>query len=207
MIEVYILRHGEPAPRKPGSFIGQTAAPLSETGREQARAWRGPLSRLPFALAVSSDLARCVQTADLALEGHPVRRTQDSRLRELHLGDWQGLTPDEVKTRFPGQYEERGARIASFVPPGGESFIQVSRRVRTALYEYARATLEMNGPLLLVAHLGVVRCAICHTLNMPLRDLLRIEQGYARCLVLRFDGRFREVAGLNLPASALDAAP
>ncbi len=205
MIDVYILRHGEPAPRKPGSFVGQTDIPLSETGRAQAREWRAPFSRIPFALAVSSDLARCVQTADQALEGHPVERRQDARLRELNLGAWQGLTPDEVKARFPGQYEARGARIASFAPPGGESFKQVSRRVREALYDHAVQALERGGPLLLVAHLGVARCAACHALGMPLSGLLRIEQTYARCLILRFDGKFREVAGINLPASALDA--
>ena len=53
-------------------------------------------------LLVSSDLQRASQTAEkvASLTGLPL--TLDARLRERHLGHWQGLTRDEVASRFPG---------------------------------------------------------------------------------------------------------
>ena len=75
---------------------GQLDTDLSDLGREQAVAAAEVLAKRQPLMIVSSDLRRALDTA-VALgdrSGQPVNI--DTRLRETHLGDWQGLTHLEV---------------------------------------------------------------------------------------------------------------
>ena len=76
MSRLFLVRHGESAWNAEGRLQGQAQAPLSDRGRDQARALRLP--QLP---AVSSDLERAVETA--ALAGFPDAPT-DARWRERY---------------------------------------------------------------------------------------------------------------------------
>lgn len=96
-----VWRHGETTHNASGLWQGQLDIPLSEVGQAQA-AQAAPLlaARRPD-LVVSSDLARAAQTADVlaGLLDVPVRR--DERLREIHVGGWQGKSAEQVRLEFP----------------------------------------------------------------------------------------------------------
>jgi len=172
-----LMRHGETVRESPWRFLGQREVALSQTGRAQARWWREKLSGLDFAGAWSSDLGRCRDTARIVLEGRPVEALPLPGLREISLGEWDGLGVDEVKRRYPGQYEARGADIAGFRPAGGESFSDLARRAWTALDCVLQSCREKDGgTVLVVAHAGVNRSLLCRWLGMPLDMLFRLGQ-------------------------------
>lgn len=202
MHDIWLLRHGEQAEHGSGRFLGQRDVPLSPHGVQQAAGWQSVFAHIPFALTVSSDLTRCVQTADAALAGHPAQRATDARLREIHLGAWQGLNMEEVEKRFPGESVRRNADPANFAPQQGESFRQVADRANKALRQHTEQAALLGGPLLLVTHLGVYRCLLCALLDIPLHNVLRIQTEYAHAALLRFDGRARVLAAHNIPAQS-----
>src|SRR6478609_7945793 len=92
-----LVRHGQSTYNAQLRLQGQADPPLSETGREEARALAGALPR--FAQVVTSDLARASETA--ALLGYPDAE-RDARWREIALGEWQGrsLTDFEDETAY-----------------------------------------------------------------------------------------------------------
>lgn len=150
---------------------GQIDTDLTELGRNQAAAAAEVLAkRQPLAI-VSSDLRRALDTATALGDraGVPVR--VDQRLRETHLGDWQGLTHIEVDERAPG------ARLAwrddaRWAPHGGESRVDVAARSVPLVDELlvAESGWGADGsdrPVVLVAHGGLIAALTGALLDLP----------------------------------------
>lgn len=173
-LRLHLLRHAQAEPETPWRFLGQRDRPLSQEGEKQARFWRDALAGTHFTAALCSDLSRCVGTARIVLERHDIQAISTPGLREISLGSWDGLTVEEVRTRYPGQYEARGYDMAGFAPPGGESFLDLQRRALASLLPVLETA---GGDVLLVAHAGVNRVLVCHFLGMPLEGLFRLGQG------------------------------
>ena len=213
-LTLYLMRHGQTAPETPWRYLGQRDVALSDEGRAQALRWRDMLSDVDFAGAWSSDLARCRETAALVLEGRNLKATSMAGLREISLGEWDGLGVEDVKRLYPGHYEARGADIAGFSPPGGESFADLSERAWNALevvLDAARTgraghacgsgnppAVEAGSNVLVVAHAGVNRVLMCRMLGIPLENLFSLGQDHGCLNILRL-GRGRPlVQALNL---------
>lgn len=110
-----------------------------------------------FDLAVSSDLSRAYETAQIIRAGAPVER--DPRWREFDFGEWEGLTWEQIVERHPDLAEHGSAAAKRYAPPGGESFAAVRERVSNALDQYGRSN---HGRVLVVTHAGPLH-AMLHT--------------------------------------------
>jgi probable phosphoglycerate mutase len=153
---------------------GQLDTELSDLGHAQAGAAADVLSKRRPLLIVSSDLRRAHDTAAKLGErsGVPVR--VDARLRETHLGDWQGLTHEQVDAAAPG------ARLAwrdhaTWAPHGGESRVDVASRSRPLVVELVAGEPEWGGddplrPVVLVAHGGLIAALTAALLRLPVAD-------------------------------------
>lgn len=170
---IFLLRHGEIKTQGPGRFIGQTDAALAEKGRLQARKWAEAWAEITFEQIYSSDLSRCAETAAIIAESRPAEMRFLSDLREIHLGDLEGLSMDFVRREFPEQWRKRGEDIASFTPQGGESFTDLHNRVIPA---FETIVQNHSGNVLIIAHAGVNRVILCHVLGMPVSSVFRIAQ-------------------------------
>lgn len=133
---VYLVRHGVTEWNLQKRFQGHLDVPLNREGMAQAEAVGKWLEGLPvrFTALYSSDLTRAMQTAEaisrwLNLTVEPV-----VTLREIHCGEWQGLSVDEVNARYPGQLDEWYEKVDSYKLPGGESIPDVQARI-FAFYE------------------------------------------------------------------------
>ncbi len=170
-----MLRHGQTDYNAGSRMQGQLDTELSELGRDQAVAAAELLAkRQPLAI-VSSDLRRALDTAVVLGErsGQPV--LVDTRLRETHLGDWQGLTHLEVDAMAPG------ARLAwrddaRWAPHGGESRVDVAARSMPVVAELVAEQTEWGRewgideperPVILVAHGGLIAALTAALLGLP----------------------------------------
>ncbi|GBC59421.1 alpha-ribazole phosphatase [Desulfonema ishimotonii] len=191
---IFLMRHGQTESDGQKRFIGQTDLPLSPEGAAQIRGWRDALASVEFAGIFCSDLTRTRESARILAEGRGADVRAVPELREIDLGEWDGLPMSEVRARFPDAWQERGENLAGYRPPGGESFADVQAR---AVPAFERIAARTDGNLLIVAHAGVNRVILCHILGMPLSRLFRLGQDYA-CLntIVRRKGSW-VVAGLN----------
>jgi len=149
--------------------------PLDDEGRAQAHALASFLSALSFDFAVSSDLGRARETAQIIVHGRALELAHDAGWREMRFGQWEGLTWAEITTRWPHLEREQQTQPKFYTPEGGESFDDLCLRVADAV---ARATAQMpEGRILVVTHAG------------PLHGLLRVLEGAtnAEALHVRFD--------------------
>jgi broad specificity phosphatase PhoE len=128
---VYLVRHGETTWNRERRFQGQQDVPLSELGKEQSGVVARWLAgqQVKFGAVYSSDLARASQTAGIIAATLGLEPIYSPALREIHVGEWQGLLVDEIRQRYPGHLEEWDRLVDRFTLPGGESIPQVRDRV------------------------------------------------------------------------------
>lgn len=166
-----LLRHGQTDYNAGNRMQGQLDTDLSDLGRDQAAAAAEVLAKRQPLLIVSSDLRRALDTATTLGERSGLPVLIDPRLRETHLGDWQGLTHLEVDAMAPG------ARLAwrddaRWAPHGGESRIDVADRSVPLVTELVADQAEWgvdgpDRPLVLVAHGGLIAALTAALLNLP----------------------------------------
>lgn len=166
-----MLRHGQTEFNAGTRMQGQLDTDLSDLGRAQAVAAAEVLAKRQPLLIVSSDLRRAHDTALTLAQhsGNPVH--VDTRLRETHLGDWQGLTHTDVDSIAPG------ARLAwrddaESAPHGGESRIDVAARSAPLVAELLAGEPEWGAdasdrPVVLVAHGGLIAALAAALLGLP----------------------------------------
>jgi broad specificity phosphatase PhoE len=170
-----MLRHGQTEYNAGSRMQGQLDTDLTDLGREQAVAAAEVLAkRQPLAIW-SSDLRRAFDTAVALSERSGVAVRTDERLRETHLGEWQGLTHLEVDARAPG------ARLvwrndSRWAPPGGESRVDVAARSKPAVADLIgelpewgldQAGADAGRPVVLVAHGGLIAALTAALLDLP----------------------------------------
>jgi len=132
---VYWIRHGQSICNLTRRRGGWSLTPLSEEGHRQAAAAGEYLQAVPFDRIYSSDLPRCVQTAQDALPGcQPIL---DPRLREIHVGELTDLLAEECLERWGESYRQY-MRDRDFTPYGGENMEQHQQRV----FDFIRNELE-----------------------------------------------------------------
>jgi len=158
-----MLRHGETLWNVDKRIQGQTEHPLSDLGRQQARAWGRALAGQGWRRILSSDLGRAMETAALLNESLALPITQDSRLREQDWGHWVGRTVKELCVETPQAVREQEHKGWEFRPPGGESRTEVLARVLAALADHALT--DGGSPCLVVAHKGALKCLAYHCLG------------------------------------------
>jgi probable phosphoglycerate mutase len=166
-----MLRHGQTEFNAGSRMQGQLDTELSELGTEQAVVVAEVLGKRHPLLIVSSDLRRAYDTAVVLGERTGSALVVDERLRETHLGDWQGMTHSEVDAAAPG------ARIAwrndaTWAPHGGESRVDVARRAWPLIADLVGTqtdwgTEEPERPVVLVAHGGLIAALTAKLLGLP----------------------------------------
>ena len=192
---IYLVRHGAiQSPVDPKRFIGQLDLPLNDEGLLQAERLAEGLRDMPISAIFCSDLKRSVETAQIIAKPHDISCIPRRGLREISLGQWEGLTFDEVRRQHPEEFHARGLDIVHFRPPEGESFLDCTFRVIPAFYETLTST---RGNILIVGHSGVNRIILSQALGRSLEHLFEIGQEYGCLNVLAHRDSAFEVKLLN----------
>jgi alpha-ribazole phosphatase len=192
---IYLLRHGTVKGSEQRLFIGGTDTPLAEKGRQQARDWRRLFHEIEFETVYCSDLKRSEETARIIAGDNQVSIRVVQEFREICLGQWEGLSMDFVRRRFPEQWRRRGENLADYPPPGGESFREFQNRVVPAFEAVAG---QLRGHGFIIAHAGVNRVILSHLLGMPLPNLFRLSQDYAALNIIEYGIKLSRVLALNI---------
>lgn len=172
-MRLILVRHGETPWNVTLQYQGQANIPLNERGHEQARRAAERLRHLEVRALYSSDIARAWQTAETiggALGLIPVPMPE---LREIDVGQWEGLTPEELYRRFPDHMAEYRRDPARTVRLGGESYAQLQARALVAL-NHIQERHDQGEIIVAVSHGGTIRALLCHVIGLDLANFGRM---------------------------------
>ncbi|HEV8610211.1 MAG TPA: histidine phosphatase family protein [Thermoanaerobaculia bacterium] len=182
---IYLVRHGITVVGGEDRFAGDTEVPLSETGREQARALGARLAVEPLDAVYASPLGRALETALLVAAPHGRDVVTRRELREISHGHWEGKTRAEVETLYPLEYSLWESDPYVFAPAGGETGLAVTARALPALLEIVASHPE--GRVLVVSHKATIRLLISALLGLEARNYRdRLESSPASLSALDF---------------------
>lgn len=193
---LFLIRHGQVEGFEAKRYNGQRNVPLTGHGRRQLDLVAERLAEVPLDAVWSSDLDRCRYGAERLAAAHGVTFSCHERLRELHAGEWEGLTWDELQRLYPTEWQARLRDIVNYRIPGGESFRDAAERVLPELHRLLAGSPGRN--VALVAHGGVNRIILLDALGAPLERVFCLEQDYACINVIDYfaDG-YRTVRLMN----------
>ena len=133
MTSLVLIRHGETDWNVTGRYQGQADPPLNNRGLEQAHQLARELRPSPPEVLYTSPLLRAVQTAKIITEALDLHLREDSRLMEIHQGDWQTRLRSEIESLYPKLFRRWETEPWQVTPPGGEHLSQVQDRVYAAV--------------------------------------------------------------------------
>ena len=201
---IIIWRHGRTEWNVGDRFQGQADIPIDGVGYAQAvRAAEVLVAYRPTGL-YSSDLARCYQTAAVLAERTGLEITTDKRLREIHVGSWEGLVGDEVRAANPELARRLWAGEDVRRSPTGESPREVAERMTEALTEIAEAA-EDHSTVVVATHGLSGRVGTCRFVGLPFEHW-RLLGGLSNCAWVSIDrhrsGEYWRIEGYNLTADS-----
>jgi 2,3-bisphosphoglycerate-dependent phosphoglycerate mutase len=160
---IIVMRHGRSRADDEGVYEGRYDSPLTDIGREQARAralaWQA--ENLQLDLIIASTLCRAAETAEIVGQILHVPVESDPDWMEMDNGPLAGLAPDVAQARYP---------LPAFRNPyqpvagTGESSWELYCRAAKAVEKVIR---RGPGQFLVVAHGGVLNAALCGLIGAP----------------------------------------
>ncbi len=175
MTTIILTRHGHVDWIAPERFRGRAEIPLSEVGKKQAAALGERIAKSwkPDVI-YTSPLSRCVDTGGQIARATGAKVQTLDALMDTHYGEWQGLTHDEVRLRWPDEHRIWFEAPDLAAIPGGESLAQVLARGITVLQRVLQTHREQT--VVLVGHDSINRILLMQALGLPLSRYWRIKQ-------------------------------
>lgn len=165
MTRLLIVRHAESAFNCENRIQGHQDSCLSAKGlRQAARLGLRVFKRHRIDRIYSSDLGRAFATTAEIAKHHPrLKVVRDPLLREINLGDWEGLTPAEVDRRYRMGYQRWLRKPSAMRIPNGEPMARFRARVTSRVRAIARA--NRGRTVLVVTHGGVITALVADWLK------------------------------------------
>jgi phosphoserine phosphatase len=189
---ILLARHGESDWNRDGRWQGHADRPLTDLGREQARALADRLAAIELDAVYSSDLERARETAAIVAKPHQLPVKELSDLREVDVGSWSGLTRAEAEELYPDAFRHWTEGGEGW--DDGETYEQLGERVVRALGMIAAK--HADGRVLVVAHGGTIRAIHAAALGVDVhtyRRIQRVEPNATLSAVCVEDGRVTEL--------------
>ncbi len=184
-MRVYMVRHGETILNQKGCYYGTSDVDLTDRGIAQAEELQKILKGITFDQVITSPLIRARRTASLVTGRDMDDMISDHRLEEQHFGIFEGMTYRKLQETYPGELALWNRDYMNYRIPGGESFLDVRRRIG----DYCRELRELSdrkGTILLAAHKGTFGHMLAELLHLPPEGYWHFvfEQGCYSCVDL-----------------------
>jgi len=182
---LFLVRHGATVLSAEDRFAGATDVELSEEGIFQARRLAERLADDSITAVYCSPLKRTVHTATILAKPHGLNPLLRDGLREIDHGHWEGMTRNEVESRFAEEYAAWEEDPYTFAPQGGENGVSIIARALPVIREIV--VQHQGENVLIVSHKATIRLLISSVLGFDGRGYRdRLDQSPACLNVLDF---------------------
>ena len=191
MTPLLLVRHAETD--MAGRFCGHSDPELNERGRQQLAGLMTMLSEHAIRRVYTSDLRRAQQTAEAIAKHFGAGLLVRPGLREIHFGQWEGLSWNEIEGRDKGLAARWAETHPNSTAPAGESYQRFASRVhREMAFLLAEVT---KSPIAAVTHAGFIRVVLTNWCGVSEQDAWDRTKDYGSIVAL--DTSHIESAGIE----------
>ncbi len=186
-MDLYLVRHGQTESNKERRYIGWSESPLTEEGIRQAEKAGFFLGRHNIGGLYSSNLKRAVHTARVVGSMTGLKPVVTPLLREINFGQWEGLTYDQIESRWGGEIRLWFDDPFNRSTPDGETLARVCARMKSFL-DRVTAQVPPGSRIAAVSHGGSIRALLYHVLNVNAASFWDIKIDNASISLIRREG-------------------
>lgn len=193
---IILVRHGQTEWNREERFRGRADVPLNTTGLSQAEALgRRIAAEWQVKAIYSSPLSRAVKTGEAIARHFNLSVQIEPGLVDIDYGEWQGLSPEEARQRWPEAISAwynapHTARI-----PGGESLEGLRARTMNSLA--ALVARHLGEIIVLVGHTVVNRIILLAALGLGNEHFWQLHQDTCAINVLEVEAGYFTLALMN----------
>jgi Fructose-2,6-bisphosphatase len=172
-----IVRHGQTAWNQQRKIQGITDIPLNDVGRFQVRCLAEYIKKHYRVDAVySSPLKRARETAQICAEPFDIPVQLTDELREIRLGDWEGLTFDEIQRTHPKELElwEKEPHVC-VIPGDSETISDIAIRLRGLIERLKELHESNNETVLCITHHTPARLIIADSMGLGIKGMSHLR--------------------------------
>jgi len=197
-MDLLLIRHGQSVANTEGRWQGQFDSPLTEEGREQARALARRLQRegWPVSAIYASDLKRAAETAEILVPALDAPLVLDERLREYDVGVLAGTLVTDIQRLYPEIWHGMNHDPEWVSIPGAEGNRAFHARLAAAMAEIRSAHGETET-VAIVSHGGSLGMILAHLLGMDTGRSTPFRFGNTSLSVVEFPARGPRLSLLN----------
>lgn len=170
-MRLFMIRHGETDMNVKKAYYGSLDVPLNKKGEMQADLFADFFSDIELDKIISSPLIRAYDTAKKVALPKNISIEKDSRIKEQDFGKFEGMSYDEIHQSYASELKRWNDDWINEAPLEGESFLGVYNRV----VEFCQELRQMDGNILITAHMGTLRHISSILLNMPMESFWCFE--------------------------------
>lgn len=169
MTMFYLVRHGETVWNKEHRLQGWLNSPLSSDGILHATQLGEHLKEVPFAAAYCSSSERAKETLSYLVHDEKLPFHYEDDLREIYLGNWQGMTIGDIQKNDRFEYEVYTNYPGQFIATHTESFGGVTERAMYVMKKIAKQ--YPNDTILIVSHGVTIKCIVNAILGRSINEI------------------------------------
>ncbi len=195
MSTLLLIRHGDNDYLAKNRLPGHTPGiHLNKHGREQAEELCRSLSHIPIKAIYASPLERAIETAEPLAKSLGIKIKIRSGLIDADVGEWEGRFWKVLRrTRFWKVIQETPSQ---FQFPGGESFVQVQKRITASLDAIVKS--QPDELIAVFFHADPIKLAVAHYIGLPLDNFQRLSSSTGSVSIMKTDGKNTKILALNL---------
>ena len=195
-MKFFVVRHGETDWNKLGRFQGHTDISLNDRGLSQARETAVASEDWGYTAIYSSPLVRTVQVAEEIAKVTPMLVSQEPGLKELSLGDLEGVTGEEMRNDWPALFAAWRTDPEKMSMPNGESLGELRDRTWQVILDIEQKH-SSDDSIVVISHNFAIRSIVNELLGMPLAYFHRMSLNLASVCTFDSDERGRRLTGYN----------
>jgi len=175
MSTIYVLTHCESCYNRLGIFTGRVNSRLTAKGHMHAKRLARTLAEKKIDIAYISPLIRTKETLEHIRVYHPhMKVVVDTRLIERDYGILSRKSKQKYQKEHPDTFPLYHRSYAT-APPGGESMIQVEKRVLSFLHDMIHSVKNSGVNVLIIAHGNSIRPIRKYFEHLSNDEMMKLE--------------------------------
>ncbi|MGQ9614943.1 MAG: histidine phosphatase family protein [Spirochaetota bacterium] len=196
LCNLILVRHGQTEWNRVERFRGHYDIPLDETGIKQGEAVAERIAiQFKPDRVFTSPLIRAMKTAEIIAKKADIPVIIHRGIIDIDYGHWQGLTPDEVKARFPYESALWYEHPENAIIPGGETLEETQARAIKTMEELCKDSTGKG--IVVVSHTVVIRLILLGILCSPLNRFWNLRQEPCAINLIEYNYRGFTISSIN----------
>lgn len=195
MVKLILVRHALTVDNQKSRLSGHIDSSISEEGREQIDKITNYLKDFDIDKIYTTTSSRTKDTVKKLSELKSIEIIEKESLKEISFGDFEGLTFDEIKDKYPKEFQDMIEKGYEYKYPNGESLIDSYNRVCIELDNII--SNNDNRTILICSHGGTIRNIITYLISNSYKYHWNFKIDNGSVTILEVQDGFTVITSMN----------